>query len=1262
VKKNTVAFITLILLLSSFRLFAQQWQAVGPDDKAQFFPDYSDLIDASFVNSTPYILMNGGKYEDFIVRFRRLNSTGTAWEDVSAVSNAQNATNITGIISSDNTPYIAYLDASYKLCALKGNGTNNWSQVGKKEFTAGTVKYQTIAVNGNKVYVAFSDATTANKLTVMKLNDDGVNWDVVGRAGFSAGAAYNISMGFIGDTPYVAFRDLGAYSQARLIKLNAAGTAWEKVGNDISTGAIASMSFGISNATPYVAYTVAELINNNTHVRKLNAAGTAWVDVATTPVPGIAEDLKLQFGGGTLFLSYNDFQHDTRVSVFKLNAAATGWLPVGNSDLSSGMARETILRTIDQQPYLFFTDAGLLNKARAMKLNSTGTTWQDITTSGFSEIEPFYPNIVFNGDIPYTIYLQGGSASNATVRKFTGGQWQVVGKTGFLRDGSTYKDKMPLVFKNNVPYVAYIDGDHQSKLSVKRLNAAGTDWEQVGTAGFASGGSTTRYSVKMVTDGTAIYASAGPTVMKLGAGGVWQPAAPLASDPGETINAASLAINNSTLYIAYASESNGGIRVKKLNSSGTWELVGGKISTITTAPLYTMSLVFNNSTPYLSTREALYKLNATATGWDVLGPSTYHGPLYAQVAFEGNVPYVSGIDDLGARAFVQYYDAASNTWKAVGNNDPVTRAAAIDISIAIHNRKIYAFMDEGGAFVRSFGFGPGISSFSPTSATTDATVTIHGGNFTGAQTVTFGGVAAKSYKIVSDTLITAVVGAGASGSVVISSGAGSAELKGFVFTPPLPVITTFYPARAAQNATVTITGKNFNKVTAVTFGGVPAASFTVNSSTSITAVVGNGASGEVDVVTSAGTAKYSSFTFVPPASIKSFSPVTAGTGDQVIITGQNLTGTTAVTFGGQSAYSFTVNSSASITAVVGKGASGNVVITAPGGTANLPGFTYKPLLPPTMSSYSPVEATTGDTITINGTNFNKVTSVAFGGSAASNFIVKSDKQILAVVGKGSSGSVKVTTAAGAIGIGGFIFIPKLPKNNYKLSVTSATCKGSADGSISITTVAYENYTVTISGSGINKASSFNSDTKIDGLPAGTYSVCFTIDNQAGYSNCDNIVIAEPKDLSVYSVLNTNNTLDLQMDGGAIYNITLNGKLYMSTTGSTASIPLPDGDNDIMVSTDKLCQGIIEKIVNIAGRLVPYPNPSQGLVKVNLGDKPAAKITVDVKSASDGKLVFSDQYLNRSGVLQVDLSAVANGIYIFHIVADNVEHVFKVIKK
>jgi Zn-dependent metalloprotease len=231
---------------------------------------------------------------------------------------------------------------------------------------------------------------------------------------------------------------------------------------------------------------------------------------------------------------------------------------------------------------------------------------------------------------------------------------------------------------------------------------------------------------------------------------------------------------------------------------------------------------------------------------------------------------------------------------------------------------------------------PAISSFTPTSGPAGTSVTITGQNFNGASAVTFNGTSA-SFTIGSPTSISAIVPVGAtSGPIGVTTPAGTAtSASNFTVTVLPPAISSFTPTSGPAGTSVTITGQNFNGASAITFNGT-SASFTVDSPTSISAIVPVGAtSGPIGVTTPGGTATSATnftVTIVPPV-ISSFTPTSGPAGTSVTITGQNFTGASVVSFNGTSA-SFTVNSATKITAIVPVGATtGTISVTTPGGTA-----------------------------------------------------------------------------------------------------------------------------------------------------------------------------------------------------------------------------------------------------------------------------------------------------------------------------------------
>lgn len=296
---------------------------------------------------------------------------------------------------------------------------------------------------------------------------------------------------------------------------------------------------------------------------------------------------------------------------------------------------------------------------------------------------------------------------------------------------------------------------------------------------------------------------------------------------------------------------------------------------------------------------------------------------------------------------------------------------------------------------------PVVNSFSPTSAATGNSVVITGRNFTGITSVTFGGVSASSFTVVSPTQINAIVGNGASGNVSVTNGYGTGTLIGFTYIPP-PVISSFTPTSAGPGMTVTINGTNFSGATNVSFGGMNASSFTIVSPTKITAVVSYGTSGAVSVTNGGGTGSLNGFTFVPSPTITSFTPKLTGAGGTVTITGTNFSTTTSVTIGSAAA-SFTVVNSTTISAVVSSGAtSGSIRVTTLGGIANASdGISFTGY--PVVNSFSPRSGSVGTTVTISGANFNP--------SAASNVVYFGG--VKAVVSSATQNQLVVTVPTGA---------------------------------------------------------------------------------------------------------------------------------------------------------------------------------------------------------------------------------------------------------
>ncbi|MPY39842.1 cell shape-determining protein [Streptomyces phyllanthi] len=234
-----------------------------------------------------------------------------------------------------------------------------------------------------------------------------------------------------------------------------------------------------------------------------------------------------------------------------------------------------------------------------------------------------------------------------------------------------------------------------------------------------------------------------------------------------------------------------------------------------------------------------------------------------------------------------------------------------------------------------------------------------------------------------------------------------------------PVVLSVSPQQgpASGGTAVTVTGTSFTGATTVRFGTKAATSFTVNSSTQITAITPSSSVGPVNVsvTTSQGTSSQQvTFTFVAVAapSLSTLTPSQGPTsgGTTVTLTGTNLTGATAVRFDGIAAASFTVNSATQITAVAPPHAAGaaQVTVTTSGGTSNALSFTYVavPSLTGLVPNQGPVSG--GTTVTLTGVNFSGATAVSFDGVPAASFTVNSATQITAVAPSHAAGAAQVT--------------------------------------------------------------------------------------------------------------------------------------------------------------------------------------------------------------------------------------------------------------
>jgi uncharacterized repeat protein (TIGR03803 family) len=135
-------------------------------------------------------------------------------------------------------------------------------------------------------------------------------------------------------------------------------------------------------------------------------------------------------------------------------------------------------------------------------------------------------------------------------------------------------------------------------------------------------------------------------------------------------------------------------------------------------------------------------------------------------------------------------------------------------------------------------------------------------------------------------------------------------------------------------------------------------------------------------------------------------------GAAVIILGNNLTGTTNVSFNGTTA-TFTVASGTEIKTTVPAGATtGTVEVTTPKGTLKS-NVIFR--VTPQITNFTPPSGKVGTPVTINGVSLTQTKNVTFGGVIATTFNVNSDIQVTANVPTGAkTGHIAITTLGGTV--------------------------------------------------------------------------------------------------------------------------------------------------------------------------------------------------------------------------------------------------------
>ncbi len=231
-------------------------------------------------------------------------------------------------------------------------------------------------------------------------------------------------------------------------------------------------------------------------------------------------------------------------------------------------------------PYVVIWDMSLSGKATVVKYD--GSKWDVVGSAGFSDGAAYYPSIAKTSkDSLYVVYRDGGSGANiysATCKKYNGSSWVTVGANKFSAGTASYTRIE--IGNNDTPFVAFSDFSGSGimalngKVTVMKFD--GTSWQPVGTRGFSAGAvSSLDFKIDSTRGLWVAYtdnANGGAAVVKKWDGSIWATVGN--TNSGQTRDVTIDFDKQNRPYIAFRDLTNAS-RVTVMTFNGTtWNLVG----------------------------------------------------------------------------------------------------------------------------------------------------------------------------------------------------------------------------------------------------------------------------------------------------------------------------------------------------------------------------------------------------------------------------------------------------------------------------------------------------------------------------------------------------------------------------------------------------------------------------------------------------------------------------------------------------------------
>ncbi len=223
-------------------------------------------------------------------------------------------------------------------------------------------------------------------------------------------------------------------------------------------------------------------------------------------------------------------------------------------------------------------------------------------------------------------------------------------------------------------------------------------------------------------------------------------------------------------------------------------------------------------------------------------------------------------------------------------------------------------------------------------------------------------------------------------------------------------------------------------------------------------------------------------------------------------------------------------------------------------------------------------------------------------------------------------------------------------DNFTIQITGETCPGKNNGKIKITSKHPENYIVSFNGNIYN----FIDELVIENIEPNTYELCVSVE-YTSFESCFTFEIESGNTLSgkISNVKSKMASVKINR-GTAPFAVSVNGNEVLSTDSLEFDVAVVSGDV-LEVKSDKDCEGLFVKNINMIKEVEIYPNP----VSQNLNIFSASTSDIKIYNVL-GEMVYSK--IDAPKTHKISVYNMVAGIYFVKIMSNSQIILRKIIVK